>query len=965
MNERGEHGHLRLPLHVLAAAGMALLLVLMAAVLVVHSYYSTRAVASSAVNESIRHVSRSLTEKLRGILQPAENQLELLSFSEIVRARTLSERLLSVGMAQAALKANPLLDAWYVGYPGGDFILFRPLREARLRESFQAPVGASLLVQSRSNGPGGRPIGEFLFYNAAGHLLRREERPAYSFDPRSRPWFIQAEQQGSGASIITDPYLFFTTRQPGVTLARLVHEGGPVVGADATLRELGKELGELKLSPGTQVAIIDASSSTVALEDARRSAVLDASRGEARLARLGDLGLPALVAAARLPASASQRSEVQLGRETWELISVPIELHARGKALRVLMAVPGSELFGEAQRLLWRQLWVILALVLGSIPLCFWLTQRVVRPLRDLAEEARAVTSFDFRPSRLKRSRIAEVDLLTSATGQMRATISRFLEVNSALNSQIQLEQLLGMVLDDVLAAVQARSGALYLFDPDSRTLSCSQQRGEGMPPYPLRLALEADAAHPVVQVALSRQSVIGMQGERGSEVFAVALETFERNFVGVLVLESSRPLGRGVGSLRDPQLAFVEALSSTAAVAIETRSLVESQKCLLDAIIKLLAGAIDAKSPYTGGHCQRVPELTLMLAEAAHASEEGALREFRLSVDEREAVRIAAWLHDCGKLTTPEYVVDKATKLETLYNRIHEIRTRFELLKRDAELAFWRARSPSAPTAQELAALQAEWQSLDDEFAFVAACNQGGEYLDAERIARLESIGARTWLRTLDDRLGLSREEAQLLAAQPVARLPATERLLADKPEHLVARPPSEQIAPDNPWGFHMDVPAARFNRGELHNLCVSRGTLTEEERYIINAHIVQTIVMLGDLPFPRHLRAVPEIAGSHHERMDGKGYPRRLTGSQMSVPARIMAIADVFEALTAADRPYKAPKTLSEALQIMARMVAEGHLDAELFALFVRSGVYLDYAGRYLRAEQIDSVDPARLGL
>jgi HD-GYP domain-containing protein (c-di-GMP phosphodiesterase class II) len=153
--------------------------------------------------------------------------------------------------------------------------------------------------------------------------------------------------------------------------------------------------------------------------------------------------------------------------------------------------------------------------------------------------------------------------------------------------------------------------------------------------------------------------------------------------------------------------------------------------------------------------------------------------------------------------------------------------------------------------------------------------------------------------------------------------------------------------------------VPPVKYNRGEIYNLCIGRGTLTEEERYAINDHIVQTIVMLSALPFPRHLRAVPEMAGGHHEKMDGTGYPKRLRREDLSLPARMMAIADIFEALTARDRPYKKGKTLSEALEIMGYMKRDGHIDPDLLDLFVTSGVYRRYAEQFLDPEQIDEVD------
>jgi len=254
---------------------------------------------------------------------------------------------------------------------------------------------------------------------------------------------------------------------------------------------------------------------------------------------------------------------------------------------------------------------------------------------------------------------------------------------------------------------------------------------------------------------------------------------------------------------------------------------------------------------------------------------------------------------------------------------------------------------------------MQAELKQLDEDFAFIASCNEGGEFMAPEKVERLNAIAARTWLRTLDDRLGISHEEKERKDRQAAAALPAVEPLLADKPEHLFERRESEKIAPDNKWGFKMKVPELLYNRGELYNLSVGRGTLAEEDRYKINEHIVQTIIMLSALPYPRHLKNVPEIAGGHHEKMDGTGYPKRLTRDEMSPVARMMAIADIFEALTAADRPYKKGKTLSESIGIMSRMKRDHHIDPELFELFLRSGVYRKYAEQYMAATQIDDVD------
>jgi HD-GYP domain-containing protein (c-di-GMP phosphodiesterase class II)/ABC-type amino acid transport substrate-binding protein len=382
------------------------------------------------------------------------------------------------------------------------------------------------------------------------------------------------------------------------------------------------------------------------------------------------------------------------------------------------------------------------------------------------------------------------------------------------------------------------------------------------------------------------------------------------------------------------------------------------AQRELMDSFIKLIAQAIDDKSAYTGGHCERVPELALMLAEHASRSDLPAFRDFSLETDDQwREYRIAAWLHDCGKITTPEHIVDKGSKLEMIYNRIHEVRMRFEVLWRDAEIDYFRDLIESPDRREALKAeLDQKQQKLRDDFAFVAECNVGGEFLDEEKQQRLRTIADITWQRYFDDRIGLSPVEE--LRVPPVeAQLPATENLLTDKPEHVIERTRSTDYAPE--LGINMDVPEHLYNQGEVYNLSISRGTLTDEDRFKINEHMISTIKMLESLPFPPELQNVPRYASTHHETMRGSGYPRKLPGEQLSIPERILAVADVFEALTASDRPYKKAKPVSVAIDILHKMVLDNHIDRDCFELFLREGVYLEYAQKFLAADQVDSVD------
>ncbi|MFX1678316.1 HD domain-containing phosphohydrolase [Mitsuaria sp. CC2] len=427
---------------------------------------------------------------------------------------------------------------------------------------------------------------------------------------------------------------------------------------------------------------------------------------------------------------------------------------------------------------------------------------------------------------------------------------------------------------------------------------------------------------------------------------------------IGVLQFMNALDPATGAIVPFDPEtVSLVEAIAAQAAVALDNLSLVESQKDLMGSLIRVLANAIDAKSPYTGRHCERVPELAIMLARAASDATDGPLRHFAFrSEEEWEEFRIGAWLHDCGKVTTPEYVIDKATKLETIHNRIHEVRMRFEVLRRDLEIAALQARLDGKWTGDVQSAHETALAQLEADFAFVAKCNVGTETMDDEAVDRLHRVGARRWTRHFDDRLGLSAAELASRDGEADAELPCSEPLLSDRLRDIVPRPAEDR--PDPAYGFRMDVPEHLYNRGELHNLGVRSGTLTQEERYKINEHMVHTVIMLEQMPFPKHLRRVPEYAGTHHERMDGKGYPRRLGPDRLSVPSRIMAVADIFEALTASDRPYKKPKKLSEALAVLQRM-AGPHVDPDIFNLFLTSGVYLDFARKHLDPSQIDVED------
>lgn len=574
--------------------------------------------------------------------------------------------------------------------------------------------------------------------------------------------------------------------------------------------------------------------------------------------------------------------------------------------------------------------------------------------------------------------------LMQQTLAEAREQLASLVENGLLLASERDRDKLLRHILMAGKRICNADAATLYLKTESGGLRFALRSRSDSLPSTEIPLIDPhtglPDEHHVCTHVALHKRSVLiddvyaesrfdlsGTRhfdlesGYRTVSMLAVPMAPRGGETIGVLqfINATDRQSGRVVAFSRE-DASFVEALAAQAAVALDNHQLMAAQNELIDAMVRILAGAIDAKSAHTGGHCERVPQLAMMLAEEACGVDSGPLADFRFaSADEWREFRIGAWLHDCGKVTTPEHIVEKATKLEVIHNRIHEVRLRFEILRRDADIARLQARLDGVDAAAADAAFTSNVRELEDDFAFVAGCNIGGETLADAAVERLHAIAGRTWLRHFDDRLGLSNEELARVEMLPPAPLPSQERLLADKPHHLIPRPASPGLDPA--YGFRMTVPEHLYNQGELYNLSVSRGTLTTEDRYKINEHIMQTIVMLEQLPLPKNLQRVPEYAGTHHETLRGSGYPRGLSRDQLSVPARIMAIADIFEALTACDRPYKKAKTLSESIAILAQLKENDHIDPDLFDLFLTTGLYRRYGERYLKPEQMDDIDVA----
>ncbi|MGR9071862.1 MAG: HD domain-containing phosphohydrolase [Gammaproteobacteria bacterium] len=958
--------HRRYSLHVTISTLFITLIIVFGVVLTWLNYNKTSEILLNSADSAFDQINREIALDFGGIRKSVNQTVHFLSLSPIIHAEPYDERIESLKLLSTALNNDPNMSAIQFGYPNGDYFIIRPINSEYVRLQFKSPEDAAYIVDNITGiSEDERYLSRFFFDRELNEISRNKPLKT-RYDPRVRPWYKAAMDSPDTAS--TEPYLFYFFQKVGVTLALNSHRDGAVVAADVTLDQLSKTLLRAKMTPNTEIVVLGKKGNALIYTDIGRL-VVETGDENFRIAQLSELGSPVLDFLSKDLKIESQTLNFHFDLQNWLGSVRELKIPGSG-SFYVLMVSPEKELLEKAIHIRWQGLVITAIIIIAAIPIVWLFARKISNPLLRLAKEAGIISRFDFSNPIATHSLIEEVEDLAGAMRMMKKAISQFLTLIHSLSGEPDFDSLLQLVTRETMNIGHADGAVTYLFNEKNNRLEPGFLHIEADGDSDIRdiPAISLNESNDLVKaINQNKSSLIEINPTRNQylsaltkkmnadaiDLICLPLRNRQDEIIGVLCLLYRKK--RKNQHNRD-QISFVRALSGFAAVSLESRHLLMMQKALLDSFIKLIAGAIDSKSPYTGGHCQRVPELSRLLARAACDSNEHPFDRFNLDEKQWEALNIASWLHDCGKVTTPEYVVDKSTKLETIYDRIHEIRMRVEVLKRDAEIRYWRQIAEGGERQPLRRELDEKLKELDDDFAFIAECNVGGESMEAEKIQRLREIGEYAWTRTLDDTLGVSWEEGR---RKPKVPLPAREKLLADKPDHLIERAAGERIPEHNPWGFKLDAPRYKYNRGELYNLEVAKGTLTEEERYMINDHIVQTIIMLEKLPYPSHLADIPEIAGGHHEKMDGTGYPKRLKGADMPLAARIMAIADIFEALTASDRPYKKPKPLSEAIQIMARMVKDRHIDADLFRLFLTAGVYLEYARKHLDPDQIDAVD------
>jgi len=944
-------------------------------------------------------VGVSVRERTGSLLEPAATLASMASFVPGI-ARTPSIDSLDDParyLFSRVLSGHPAIYSAYIGHRDGSFLQVIAVRgNDSVREAHAAPPGTVQILRTITVEDGLRTQ-NWTFLDGTDGVLGTRRETDFSYDPRIRPWYLDAVS--AEAVTISDPYTFSSSGLPGITVSRTLPDGTGVVGVDITTAELTSFLANQAISPGGGSALFTATGTMIAA--APEIAPFLEATGFDQVTG-GDSVDSRGVGEGTGPASG------------WLYVTTEWSV-APGEVLVALTAAPAEDFLAGAMEMR-RTIVLIAALVLVVIvPVVVVFARGLAKALSLLATDAERVGAMDFSGNPAVTTPIYEFQRMADAFVIMKATIAErterlqialeklqmLVDMAIAMSAEYDLDRLSEMILQGAKRLAHADGGSLYLVNDDRDTLEFMivlndslgfQQGGTSgdavkMRPVPLYDDEGNENHHNVVTHAFHNEKTVNIPDAYDSDEFDFSgTRSFDaengyrsRSFLTIPL----KPRGGGdvMGALQlinatDPESGeivpfpeslreFVEALSSAAAVAVQNWKLMEQQKRLFDDLVRFVGTAIDGKSPYTARHCTRVSDISIDLVRAADSETTGRFARVAFTPSQVREFEIAAWLHDCGKITTPEHVIDKATKLETIYNRIHEIRTRFEVLLRDARIEYLTARLEGQESNDAEKELARKESQLFDDFAFVAACNRGTEYMEDAAIERLEQIGDRRWVRHFDDRLGLSIGEEEHLRETDDDRSdesgPVEERLLADRPEHIALRKNWTQERYDA-YGFRFDVPDRLYNRGELYNLSTRRGTLTAEERFKINEHVAQTIVMLETIRFPEELRRVTQYAGEHHEMLDGSGYPRHFADENLSLPSRILAFADIFEALTSTDRPYRQAMKLSDAIRILAEMVDAGKIDGEVFRLFLRSGIYRRYAETHMRADQIDEIDVAR---
>ncbi|CAH1559704.1 HD domain-containing phosphohydrolase [Vibrio rotiferianus] len=885
--------------------------------------------------------------KLDSHYSTAFSALSSFAQSEKSQATTLEEREQLLPKITYLLEQFPHIVSYSFYYPSGDLFKVIHLEKKAVRQHFEVDQSTRyLLIHTK---------GTALYTKG----LDSEFRETHSIDLGDGSLLGNIPKwenlAASGSNKVSKPMPILGEDLLGITVFRKSDDGTVVV-AGVLLEDLQSSLKDTLSTNSSLRALYNDEGDVYAM-------IANQGLNDTHNPTVGDLKSDVLLKLIDEDKGQNQGvlGEFEFDGESWLGKVVTIK-PLNSEHIHLLMATKTADLFDTGLLIKNQTIYASLLILILMLPVIYVVSTYISKPIQRVTKKALEIERFRFDDTPLDDSFIQEIHELNHAQMSTQETIKQFISLTNNIARQENLDEMLSLVCRDTAHAVGANGVFLYLLDVEEKSLVPKFIWWEGIEDDKLQAknVPVSDASRFIQEIFIAKKPAIfnvnelpriDLQWDKGDngEIICIPLSSRSGEVIGSFgVLYENGRAEEHYEQYAD----YLKTLLGFTSVTIETHNMLDDQKALLDSFIQVFAGSLDKKSPYTGNHCQRVPIITQWLTQAAQESENEIFRNFSLNSKQWDELNMASWLHDCGKITTPEHVVDKATKLETIYDRIHEIRMRFEVLKRESEISLLKEHITRLPDEFH-ERLQQRYLEIDKDFEFIANLNLGSEFVDDEALERLNQIAEHTWTRTLSKTMGISWAEKQRYEDE--LELPISEPLLSDRSEHIVPW----DFPPTNEERFTLKPTIHQANMGEIYNLSIQRGTLTDEERFIINDHIIQTIQILESLPFPKHMSNVSKIAGGHHEKIDGTGYPMGLKGEDMPTTAKIMAIADVFEALTSADRPYKKAKSLSESIRIMSFMVKDNHLDRDLFELFLTSGVYKRFADEFMTSSQVDAVD------
>lgn len=968
--------------------------------------YESNSAAKNSAEILFRQMSQKTSAEINTILESLSTTTSIASFS-IENSQMLanfSNFHKNIPFMKSILDSREELMSIYTGFDNGNFHqLIHTHKSVLILENYNAPKETVYINRMIAKTDKGILKQKWQFLTDNLELISEREDSIFNYNPTKRPWYIKAKE--SNEAIFTNPYIFSSSKLPGLTCAKAFNGKQGVLGIDITLTKLSEILATHETSKDSLVWIMNSKSQLIAYKNLSWDKV---STENLQLPDAKEFSNPVIKNVSQQldelkNQSLYKASFVTVDNKPYIANILPMAI-TPGLSLNIAVATSVNEVTRNIKSMAFKIVALTIIVFCILLPIAIVLSRKIAQSFNKLSKEARKIQEFDFSSSPPIKTMLNEVHDVSENYEAMKSTIQNktknlistqeklemLVQEGLAISNEKELDKLITLSFETAQKLSNADGGVMYLKEDQKLAVELLSLKSESIVlgglsknPAPrvkvmpsITAFLAADSVLQPVCEAFNTRKIV-TSSDKNFSLFPTGLENEPTDFeihsqisVPIItqrdellgIIQLFNPCGgrknENMEKICSEVKDYVGFLASQVAVTLDNRNLIGSLKELFDSLVQVVASSIDAKSPYTAGHCARVPVIAEMLADAAHRTKAGPLKDFKIdSEDDKRQLWLASWLHDCGKVSTPEFVIDKSTKLETVYNRIHEIRTRFEVIYRDTIIEFYKKQSPDGLSAELSEELNSELNKLYEEFNFVAKSNEGAEFMTDEAKEKLKKIADKKWLRHFSDKIGISSAELKRKGDSD-EKLPIEESLLSDKTEHLYQQKNDYSNMIDAE-GNSIEVPEYEYNKGEVYNLCINRGTLTAEERFKINEHTLNSLKMLEKIPFPDNLSRVVNIATEHHETLNGTGYPFKKKKENLSIETRILSIADVFEALTASDRPYKKRKTLSEALKIMTFMRKDEHIDPDLFDIFLREGVYKKYAELHLHPNQIDVDD------